>query len=92
MNEGRAVRIPLAVAGCVFLWLTAVALLIWESLAGDVPAVGGWGLLVSAAAVPATVLVALRHTRRQFADAIETRVRKAFQEEQIASLDVARRG
>lgn len=92
MDEGRSVQIPLAIAGCVLLWTVAVMLLVWDSWVVGVGVVGRWGLLFSAGAAATTVLVALRTTRRRFVDTIEARVRKALQEEQIASLDVARRG
>lgn len=91
--EELCVRIPLATAGCGLMWGTAVGLLSWDTW-HDGMAATRWGLLFAIIGAVWTVMLGIRSGRQWVAesvvDSVERRVRKAIQEEQIASLQVAR--
>lgn len=89
LPEDLSVRVPLSVAGCVLLWLLGAGLLGWETMTGAGTA-GRWGLYCTAAAAAWTVLLGNRREHRLVVDAMEHRVRKVIDEEQVTMLDAAR--
>lgn len=83
MEEGLCVRVPLATAGCVALWIIAAGLLCWDTAnGGGLGPQSQWALMVAAAAAAWTVCLSRARERQRIVRAI----RRAWAEEQLETL------